>query len=65
MLGNNVKSMEVMGKDYKNQSCYSAQGKTALTGSKKVLYSHFVKGTVIHWTELCLWEAMGKVSTGG
>jgi len=31
MLGNNVKSIEVMGKDYKNESCYSAQGKTTLT----------------------------------
>lgn len=31
MLGNNGKSMEVMGKDYKNDSCYIAQGKTALT----------------------------------
>jgi len=56
MLGNNVKSMEVMGKDYKNDSCYSVQGKTKTaltrqntsTGSEKVLYSHVLTGTVIH-----------------
>ena len=30
MLGNNVKSLKVVGKDDKNESCYSAQGKTAL-----------------------------------
>jgi len=42
-----------MGKYYKNDSCYSAQGKTALTrqntpaGSKKVLYSHVLRGTVL------------------
>lgn len=44
MLGNNVKSMEVMGKDYRNESYYGGLGKTALTrqntsaGSKQVLY---------------------------
>jgi hypothetical protein len=60
MLGNNVKSMEVVGKDDKNEGKNALIRQNTSTGSKKVLYSHFVTGIVIHWTELCLWEAMGK-----